>query len=192
MFTDYWIVLVLNFSVMGNTAFFSAKRLMKRWYLLGLFELSMIFQGLRKKVFCAVRPARATRIKATAIDHILTNRVLENKMYFGIIKTDSSDHFATLPWRQMKHVCWKTNSMKRGIPSENIDTTRKIKWDKVLPDDSLDKAYETFDFIFFDLYDTAFTKKETEIKTHHLQSPWITIDLQKSSKQKKIVYKKFF
>ena len=39
--------------------------------------------------------------------------------------------------------------MKRGIPSENIDTTRKIKWDKVLPDDSLDKAYETFDFIFF-------------------------------------------
>ena len=82
--------------------------------------------------------------------------------------------------------------MKRGIPSENIDTTRKIKWDKVLPNDSLDKAYETFHFIFFDLYDTAFTKREIEMKTHHLQSPWITRDLQKSSKQKKIVYKKFF
>ena len=58
--------------------------------------------------------------------------------------------------------------------------------------DSLDKAYETFHFIFFDLYDTAFTKREIEMKIHHLQSPWITRDLQKSSKQKKIVYKKFF
>ena len=45
IFTDYR-VLVLNFLVMGNTIFFSAKKLMERWYLLGLFELSMIFQDL--------------------------------------------------------------------------------------------------------------------------------------------------
>ena len=115
IFTDYWKVLVLNFSVMGNTVFFwvkklmerwyllvtekflfwtfrrweirslfesrsswkddiywllrsscfelfgdgkyglfSAKKLMERWYLLGLFELSMIFQDLRNTVFRAV------------------------------------------------------------------------------------------------------------------------------------------
>ena len=34
IFTDYWRVLVLNFSVMGNTVFFWVKKLMKRWYLL--------------------------------------------------------------------------------------------------------------------------------------------------------------
>ena len=34
MFTDYWKVLVLNFSVMGNTVFFWVKKLMERWYLL--------------------------------------------------------------------------------------------------------------------------------------------------------------
>ena len=34
IFTDYWNVLVLNFSEMGNTVFFWAKKLMKRWYLL--------------------------------------------------------------------------------------------------------------------------------------------------------------
>ena len=34
IFTDYWKVLVLNFSVMGNTVFFWAKKLMERWYLL--------------------------------------------------------------------------------------------------------------------------------------------------------------
>ena len=47
-------VLILNFSVMWNTIFFSAKKLMERWYLLGLFELSMIFQDLGNTVFRAV------------------------------------------------------------------------------------------------------------------------------------------
>ena len=54
IFTGYWEVLVLNFSVMGNTIFFSAKMLMERWYLRGLFELSMIFQDLGNMVFRAV------------------------------------------------------------------------------------------------------------------------------------------
>ena len=54
IFTGYGEVLVLNFSVMGNTVFFAAKTLMERWYLHGLFELSMIFQDLGKTVFRAV------------------------------------------------------------------------------------------------------------------------------------------
>ena len=53
IFTDYWKVLVLIFSGMGNTVFFWAKKLMERWYLLGLFELSMIFQDLGNMVFRA-------------------------------------------------------------------------------------------------------------------------------------------
>ena len=34
IFTDYWKVLVLNFSERGNTIFFWAKKLMEKWYLL--------------------------------------------------------------------------------------------------------------------------------------------------------------
>ena len=34
IFTNYWKVLGLNFSVMGNTVFFWVKKLMERWYLL--------------------------------------------------------------------------------------------------------------------------------------------------------------
>ena len=34
LFTDYWKVLVLNFSVIGKTVFFSVEKLMERWYLL--------------------------------------------------------------------------------------------------------------------------------------------------------------
>ena len=34
------------------------------------------------------RPTRVTRTSTTAIDYVLTNRVLENKIQSGIIKTD--------------------------------------------------------------------------------------------------------
>ena len=44
VFTDYWKFLVLNFLEMGNMILFGAKKFMKRWYLLGLFELYVIFQ----------------------------------------------------------------------------------------------------------------------------------------------------
>ena len=57
IFTDNWKVLALNFSVMENTNFFPAKTLMERLYLLGLFELFMIFQGLGNMVFRAVMAA---------------------------------------------------------------------------------------------------------------------------------------
>ena len=53
IFTDYWKILVLNFSVMGNTVFSLANKLMKRWYLLSLFKLYIIFQDLGNIFFRA-------------------------------------------------------------------------------------------------------------------------------------------
>ena len=53
VFTGYGEAFVLNFLVMGNTIFFLAKKLMERWFLLCLFELSMIFQDLGNTVFRA-------------------------------------------------------------------------------------------------------------------------------------------
>ena len=87
----------------------------------------------------------------------------------------------------------KTKFIKSDISSENIDTFKFLlentKQDKILPDSSPDKAYETSHFIFFDLYDTAFSKRENEIKTQHLQSSWR--GLQKLSKRKQRLYEKF-
>ena len=84
----------------------------------------------------------------------------------------------------MKHVPQKKQIIKRDISSENIDTFKflleNIKWVKLLRASSQDKTYETFHFIFSD---TAFSKKEIEIKTQYLQSPQITRVLQKSSKR---------
>ena len=49
IFTDYWKAYVLDFSLIENTVFFMAKKLMERWYLHGLFGLFMIFQDLGRK-----------------------------------------------------------------------------------------------------------------------------------------------
>ena len=54
IFTSYWEVLALNFLVMGNTVFFTAKKLMERLYLHDFFEFSMIFEDLGNMVFQAV------------------------------------------------------------------------------------------------------------------------------------------
>ena len=54
IFTGCWEVLVLNFLVIGNTVFFSAKKVIEIWYLHGLFKLSRIFRDLGNMVFRAV------------------------------------------------------------------------------------------------------------------------------------------
>ena len=46
------------------------------------------------------------------------------------------------------------------------------------------EAYNIFLKIFSDLYDVAFPKKEIEIKSKYLNTPWITKGIRKSSKLK--------
>ena len=46
LFTDYWNVLVLNFSVIGKTVFFWVEKLMERWYL--LTNEKFLFWNLRR------------------------------------------------------------------------------------------------------------------------------------------------
>ena len=111
------------------------------------------------------RPTRVTRTSTTAIDYILPNRVLENKIQSDIIKTDIVSQYSR-SWKQKKH---QTKFIKHDVSSENIDTFKflleNIKWDNILPTNSPDKTYETFHFIFSDLHDTAFPKRKIEIKT---------------------------
>ena len=52
----YWLLTSFCFELFGDGKYglFSPKKLMERWYLLGIFQLSMIFQHLGNMVFCAV------------------------------------------------------------------------------------------------------------------------------------------
>ena len=51
--------------------------------------------------------------------------------------------------------------------------------------------YETFSDIFILLYEKHFPLKTQEIKIKHLQTPWFTKGMKKSSKKKQKLYIKF-
>ena len=119
-----------------NALDFDTKELVKEFF-------NLVFQN----VFLSLiqRPVGVTRKSATAIDHILTNTVLENKIQFGIIKTDIISQYSL---GKMNKICSleKIKFIKNAISSEKI-------------------------LMFLNSYDTAFPKREIEIKTQHLWSP---------------------
>ena len=138
------------------------------------------------------RATRVTRTTATAIDHIITDAILESTMHSGIIKANISDHFpifAILENSCNKNKNYeKTKITKRDFSNENIQNFQflleNIKWDQLLPSNAPNEAYNIFLKIFSDLYDVAFPKKEIEIKSKYLNTPWITKGIRKSSKRK--------
>ena len=65
--------------------------------------------------------------------------------------------------------------MKRDISSDDTNTLKflleNMKWDNILLANSPDKAYETFYFIFCDLYDTVFPKMKLKLKLNVYSLP---------------------
>ena len=102
LFTDYWKVLILNFSVIENMVFFlsqevdgkvmantglsSAKKLMKTWYILGLFEVSMIFRDLRNMLFPAVYVTKWKEKKCVFLLSDSSIKLQKFKMIINLLK----------------------------------------------------------------------------------------------------------
>ena len=84
MFIDCSKVHITNFSEMGNTVFFIFRKLIKRRYLLDIFELSTLSQDLRMGGFGAVEHALtpATTTRNMYQQHVPTNSFLW--LYFPI------------------------------------------------------------------------------------------------------------
>ena len=70
------------------------------------------------------RATRVTRTTATAIDHIITDAILESTMHSGIIKANISDHFpifAILENNCNKNKIYeKTKITKRNFSNETF------------------------------------------------------------------------
>ena len=84
------------------------------------------------------KPIRVTRNTATAIDHVITNSVINARFKTGIIKTDISDHFPI--FFIVKCVVDNTNARgefiyKRIYSSDSIETfkqkLREVNWNEV-------------------------------------------------------------
>ena len=120
------------------------------WYELKINSFDYDNNALVKKIFNLIFPSgflpvtqRATRVTrtATAIDHIITDAILESTMHSGIIKANISDHFpifAILENSCNKNKNYeKTKITKRDFSNENIQNFQflleNIKWDQILP-----------------------------------------------------------
>ena len=110
---------------------------------------NLIFQsGFLPLIQRATNVTRAT----TAIDHILTDAILESTIHSGIIKANISDHFpvfAILEKSCNKNKnCEKTKITKQDFSNENIQNFQflleNIKWDKCLPSNAPNEAYNIF------------------------------------------------
>ena len=55
------------------------------------------------------KPTRVTRNTATAIDHIITNTVVDIQFKSGIIQTDLSDHFPIFALQTNENIVEKHN-----------------------------------------------------------------------------------
>ena len=98
------------------------------------------------------RNTRVTRTAATAIDHIITDAILESTMHSGIIKANISDLFpifAILENSSNKNKNYeKTKITKLDFSHENIQNLQfflgNIKWGQLLPSNVPNEAYNIF------------------------------------------------
>ena len=120
------------------------------------------------------KPTRVTRNTATAIDHIITNSVINAEFKTGIIKTDISDHFPI--FFIVKCVVDNTNARgefiyKRIYSSDSIETfkqkLREVNWNEVKQSNNANESYAKF-----------------SLNQRKNFRPWITKGIKKSSKRK--------
>ena len=138
------------------------------------------------------KPIQVTRHSTNAIDHIITNSVVDHNNFKSVImKTDLSDHFSIVFAIKTNETTQRPvvkSTYKRSYCEQNIDkfksTLHNRNWDNIKKIEDTNKAYKYFLKIFIDIYDNWFQKSEFEIKFKSDQNPWITNGIAKSSKKK--------
>ena len=144
------------------------------------------------------KPTRVTRNTATAIDHIITNSVINAEFKAAIIKTDISDHFPI--FFIFKCVVDSTEAReefiyKRNYSSNSIETfkqkLREVNWNEVKQSNNANESYAKFSEICTSLYEECFPKFKIKLNQRKNLSPWITKGIKKSSKRKQKLYEKF-
>ena len=144
------------------------------------------------------KPTRATRNTATAINHIITNSVINAEFKTGIIKTDMSDHFPA--FFMLKWVVDTTETREEFINKPNysgnsIETfkqkLREGNWNEVKQSNNANESYAKFSEICTSLYEECFPKFKIRLNQRKNLSPWITKGIKISSKRKQKLYEKF-
>ena len=191
---------------------FSKNQNMKHMMFAGDFNMNVLdyeYNGKVKSFFNLMyqrnliptinKPTRVGKNSATAIDHIITDYVLTCNFKTAILKTGLADHFpiviAPKNYGPSQQHSKTKHKYKLSYNQENIKAFNQrllsVNWDEVKNCDDPNEAHKQFFNIFNSIYDIYFPKVFVRLKTKHIQSPWITKGIAKSSKRKQKLYEKF-
>ena len=145
------------------------------------------------------KPTRVTANTATAMDHIITNVIIDTDFKTGILKSCTSDHFAVmLAFRTgEKKMCNKSEQhIHERIFNETLTESFRlrlweIKWDNLKTSNDSNLAYNKFLDTFTSLYPNCFPRVKMKVKARTSFKPWITKGIAKPSKKKQKLYKRY-
>ena len=138
------------------------------------------------------KPTRTASNRATAIDYIVTNSVINAEFKTGIIKTDISDHFPV--FFIFKCVVYTTETRTKFIYNRNylgnsIETfnqkLREVNWNEVKQFNNANETYAKFSEICTSLYEERFPNFKIRLNQRKNLGPWITKGIKKSFKRKR-------
>ena len=128
------------------------------------------------------KPTRSTANTASAIDHIITNLLIDTDFKTRILKKCISDHSFIMLAFQVGQKKMSTKSEqhinKQTFDETSIESFRlrplKIKWDNLKTSSDSILAYNEFIGTFTSLYDDCFPRVKIKVKARHRFRPWTT------------------
>ena len=185
----------------------------KTFFVAGDFNINLLDFETNKKVQIFVnlmfdfslipaikKPTRVTKHTATAIDNIITNRIINSDFKSAIVKTDLPDHFPIIFINELMRVPTPTDDMencvyKRDFTENAFNCFRqalfKTFWGNVKNFKQPIEAYNEFLETFAELYEEYFSIIKIKIKLKRALRPWFTNGIAKSSRRKQKLYEKF-
>ena len=127
------------------------------------------------------KPTRIATNTATAIDHVITNVIIDTDFKTRILKICILDHFVIMLAFQIQKIFNETSFRFR---------LWEVKCDNLKTSNDSNLAYNEFLVTFTFLYDDCFPSVKIKVKARNSFRPWITKDITKSSKKKQKLYEK--
>ena len=132
------------------------------------------------------KPTRVTNNTVTAIDHIITNSVINTDFKSGIIKTDISDQFSILfIFKRVVDTTDRREELiyKRNYSGNSIETfkqkLREVNWNEVKLSNNVNKSYDKFSKICTSLYEECFRKFKVRLNQRKHLSPYVIKGIKK-------------
>ena len=143
------------------------------------------------------KPTRITKDTVSAIDHIITNSIINGEFKSAILAADISDHFLIIYTfkLKMKLDIPKIQFLYKRIINENLTKAFKsrlheISWEIIKSIKDPNESYQKFIAILTSIYND-FLKNRIKVRHNKNSTPRITRGIAKPSKRKQKLYEMF-